>query len=106
MTIPLSLVSSAFKFVWLKYKLDKTIKKREPYIKALIKTTEGRSIQKAVLEAPGSDVVYVNVGYKDPEYLNTFEDERLLNILTRGNSNGDTIFAFKLTYLGKKYFSI
>jgi vacuolar-type H+-ATPase subunit E/Vma4 len=105
MTVPLSALSHAFKFVWLKYKIDKAIKKREPYIKALLKTTEGRAIQRAILESPNSDVVYIDIEENDWGYLDEFADERLLEVTVRGNVNGGSMFAFRLTHLGKKYFS-
>ncbi len=105
MTVPLSLVSTAFKYVWLKYKLDKTIKKRDPYIRALIKTKEGRAVQKAILESPGSELIYIAIEHQDCEYLNTFEDEQLLDVTTRGKTGDGSVYAFKLTQLGEKYFS-
>jgi len=102
---PLSLISTAFKFAWIKYKLDKAIKKREPYIKALIRTEKGRLIQRAILEMPGSKVFYLEVKSVNWDSLENFEDEHLLNVISRVSINDNPMYSFKLTDLGKRYFS-
>ena len=101
----LSIISTAFKFTWFKYKVDKKIKEREPYIKALLETKEGIAIQRAILESPGSKRIYIDTEYADWVYLDDFEKEQLLDVTTRASSGNGSMYSFELTNLGKKYFS-
>jgi len=104
MPLSLSIVSPTFKFIWLKYKLNKKIKKRELYIKALVQTIEGKSIQRAILETSDLQRIYLEIKCIDWDYLQDFEDERLIKVNTRSSIGSGLLYSFELTNLGKKYF--
>ena len=98
-----SIVGAIFKTIWLEYKENKEIKKREPYIKAMLNTIEGKALNRAVVEALGNEKIFMETEDTTGTYLDEFEKEDLIKITDKINYMNGIMYVFKLTFLGKKY---
>ena len=100
---PLTIVGAIFKTIWLEHKNNKIIKKRDPYIKAMLNTVKGRALGRAVAGALGNDEIFMETEDTTGTYLDEFKEEGLIKINGKVNVDDGFMYVITLTSLGKKY---